>query len=376
MPEPPRLPTDLSVYLPQLSLILPVKCHPAVSELTEGSEQWIRENLLVGYPAEQDELLEQASALFGCLCYPTAKTAQARTICDFMAWLFAQDFFLNHDPEAAGGSESAAISIFSDFMGILRGDRSAIPQNNMGTYEVSLSEVWGRIDNLAAGKAQRERLIESVHSYLRGAATEVGKRVQDEVFTLEEYMKVRRESVGGIMCLRFAEFGTGFDLSEQFAASSHLDELTRIANEHFIFCNDLFSFRFEYYKGDYMNAVIVLMSDKGRSAQEAVYEVCDAVEAREREFVYKREQVLSSALASDPGVRAYIDAVSYFLAGNTRWSYVTPRYHGRGYIWNGLTAAKLTLKPQRTVFSSPGGTWSEAACLLQRPGFRGILRAE
>jgi hypothetical protein len=110
-----------------------------------------------------------------------------------------------------------------------------------------------------------------------------------------------------------------------------------------ILTNDLFSFRKELDLGDPINAVAVLRQERGLDELETTALIAELVEDRERVFLERRAAIAASPLGRDPGVRLTLEGFGDLLAGNLRWSYLTPRYHGAGHRWEGTTTTEAAL---------------------------------
>jgi len=139
------------------------------------------------------------------------------------------------------------------------------------------------------------------------------------------------------------------DLSDLLDADPDLASLGGLAIEHILLCNDLFSFRTEFFHGDYFSAVAVLMRTHRQQLPAAVRTVADRIAAADQALTQRAEFLRDRY--TDPSVRAYIQGVLAIPAGNLRWSRETARYNGSGTTWNGLRSGVLTLHPDRTTLS-------------------------
>jgi hypothetical protein len=168
-------------------------------------------------------------------------------------------------------------------------------------------------------------------------------------------MCTRRNSVGGKMYFLLAEHGLQIDLTDDLPGplpgDGPLGDLIATALDYLILANDLFSFRAECSKNDFANAVSAFIFQDGLDLKGAIDKLCDVIDTREREFLVKRDHILAGAIGQRPDVQAYLAALGYMMSGNLHWSYLTPRYHGQGHIWNGSTSGTVTLQPDRTIFA-------------------------
>jgi hypothetical protein len=170
-------------------------------------------------------------------------------------------------------------------------------------------------------------------------------------------MSTRRDSVGGKMYFVLVEYGLLIDLAEDLPGplpgAGALGELIGSTLDYLILTNDLFSFRAECAKDDYVNAVAAVIVQDALSLQGAIDKVCEVADEYEEDFLARREAILRSPLGRRSDVRAYVEVLGSMMSGNLRWSYLTPRYHGTGHVWNGATSGTVTLHPDRTIFDRP-----------------------
>jgi len=167
---------------------------------------------------------------------------------------------------------------------------------------------------------------------------------------VDTYLDIRRLSVGLQPSIITAEYVLDQDLTEALAADPELARLGGVAVEHAMFVNDLFSFREECFKGDNFNIVASLLHTEGHTLQRAIEIICDKVREADEALVN-----LSNALRrryTAPSMRAYIDILNTFCAGNLRWSMETTRYNGHDSAWNGLRSGVVTLHQNQTSIAA------------------------
>ncbi|WP_373314673.1 terpene synthase family protein [Streptomyces longispororuber] len=164
--------------------------------------------------------------------------------------------------------------------------------------------------------------------------------------TYEQY----RSSSIGECCFPLLEFGLGVDLSDRLAELPELRRLNALVGRHWIGVNDIFSYRKELYSGDTMNEIQLALAENGGDLQAAVDRVAATVHRVEADFDHLTAQLRAGPAALDSDLGVYLDALEAMIAGNLEWSYLTPRYNGRGHTWNGLTDATVLLTPHHTLY--------------------------
>lgn len=329
--------------LPEIRSELPVCRHPSYRLIESRGLRWARTYIPFETAAQRERFVEEAHCVWTCLLFPGGSPRRVQDICDLTLLLFAtDDAFV--DRKRAGASLDDARRILAQAAAVMHG-AEADPSE---PWVPGLRDIWGRLVARMPPR-QLERIAVSLVALYRGAEREVAVRIGGDVPPVEDYMRLRKESVGAKIYLALAEYAIGTDMTAALGASSAVRELHDVASEHLILTNDLFSFRKEHYDGDAINAVTVMRHHAGLGLQEVVNELCQAIEGREREFIAKRDAILDSALGQHDDIRVTLRALGYLLSGNLRWSYLTPRYHGAGYRWNGSTSGEVGLYPDRTV---------------------------
>jgi hypothetical protein len=338
------------VRLPQLAQRLPVRCHPGLKRIRRRSNRWVREHLGFALTdgTASDHFFACDYGLWTCLILPTSIEKRALDACDWTQYFFMFDNVCSGAGKLARQTDSAR-ELFGAIKAIVCG-QEATPGD---AYATAFEDAWLRITSpMPAGQARR--FAASVDCFLNGCLAEVGSRAAGRILDFETYMRTRHDSVGGKMYFLLAEHGLGIDLTDALPGSlpgtGPLGELTATALDYLILTNDLFSFRAECTKGDFVNAVSAFVLHDGLSLQGSIDKLCEVIDARECDFLAQRAAILRGPLASRPDVQAYVEALGYMMAGNLHWSYLTPRYHGLGHVWNGASSGTLTLYTDRTVF--------------------------
>ncbi|MBB5110080.1 terpene synthase family protein [Streptomyces spectabilis] len=104
------------------------------------------------------------------------------------------------------------------------------------------------------------RYIRSWQEWFENALLENEFRKARQIPSLETYLDFRLLSVGLLPCIVSAEYFLDQDLTELVAADAQLARAGRVAVEHAMLVNDLYSFRQECFRGDNFNCVSVLVS--------------------------------------------------------------------------------------------------------------------
>ncbi|WP_405680926.1 terpene synthase family protein [Streptomyces sp. NBC_00048] len=189
-----------------------------------------------------------------------------------------------------------------------------------------------------------QRYARTLHEFLDACHAERGLIDSRAVLDLPTYEYHRHRSIGEC-CLPLLEFALDTDLTDRLDELPELRRLNVLVARHWIGVNDVFSYRKELYSGDTMNEIHLALADNGGNLQAAVDRIAAIVHRVETEFDNLTTTLRAGAAGQDSSLRAYLDALEAMIAGNLEWSYLTPRYNGRGHTWNGQKDTTAILTP-------------------------------
>jgi hypothetical protein len=317
---------EAQIHLPDFPSLLPAKAHPDTGWLAETSNQWARTRLraCVRTDAELEDFIEGGIARLVCHMLPQAPRTVVLATCDLFQYLVLLDDAFS-DKGLLGASEHAARHVAGRVMTALTGWGGG-PDLATGAVHDAASRLRPA---LSAG--QWERLAAGVADYLDGCVIEVATRADDGLADFEAYTRHRRVTVGMKWILVLAELTPGQQLNPAIPGHA-LGELHNIALDHLWMVNDLFSFLKEYHGREFTSAIPVLRRSADCSPQDAVNWILGQVAGRERAFADLRDTLLAGPLASEPGLRAYLDNIGYVMSSALHWSWDTSRYHVPGVL--------------------------------------------
>jgi hypothetical protein len=304
------------VGIPRLRCRLPVRLHPDHREIERRGVSWARATLPFASDLQRDAFIDEQHCLWTCLLFPTGAAERVQDICDLTLLLFATDDAFVEHPDGAGAILDAARDV-------IRGGDGAAD----GLWGQPLHDVWTRLTRHMP-PAQLRRVAGGMDALYRGAAAEVAMRRNDTVPSFEDYMRLRKESVGARIYLVLAEYAIGTDLTRIAGTSRALAALHDVASEHLILANDVFSFHKEDAAGDVINAVSVLRRRAGLSVERSLSRLRREIRLREWVFIRRRDAFLRSVDGRHDEVIRAVEALGFMLSGNVHWSHVTRRYQG------------------------------------------------
>ncbi|MGK5628209.1 terpene synthase family protein, partial [Streptomyces sp. URMC 123] len=334
--------------LPALPRFLPARRRPGIAALETRGRAWLAHHLREAYDSPQllDEFLDHRTTLWNLLVYATARDDRIDLICRWIDVLFSvDDVFVHASPQRLQRLGVPALAR------VLAGEK--VPA------ETTYTRVFGQLRERTRAvmpDALWERYRHSLEGFLDACRTERGLARDADTLDLATYEKYRNLSIGEC-CYPLAEFGLGIDLTVALRDHPELSGLAPLVSRHWIGVNDIFSYRKELYSGDTMNEVRLALADNGGDLQAAVDRIAATITRVEDEFDSLRARLRGGPAGQDPAVLRYLDALEWMIAGNLEWSYLTPRYNGRGHIWDGRTRATVILTPGRTLYLPASEEW-------------------
>ncbi|MFF3322078.1 isoafricanol synthase [Streptomyces sp. NPDC002889] len=365
------VPSDPTRRTAAIRIPFPARFSPHAERARRHTLQWLQETgLLTGESAtvEYDALrLERLMAYF----YPDATGKDLELAADFNAW-----FFIFDDQFDGGlGMRPEAIERVVATLGRTMATDDAPQASGMaGGSGLSgpplvraFRDIWRRA---TAGTPEdwQLRFRTHWHAYMAAHQGEAHNRNADRLPTLEQFLRVRRHSIGVQPCLDFIERCGGYTLPDELHGSSPLREMREITGDVVIFVNDIVSLVKELAAGDVNNSVVVLREQKDCTLEQSVEHIAALANAQTARFdrlALDLPKTLSERGVL-PEVRGHIDhyveGMGHLMAGNLAWSLATARYDetgiaavsgGRQRPWAYLAAPpECSATPQRGVRES------------------------
>lgn len=371
-------------FLPELPRSLPWRYHPQAAQIEFASNGWVRAYLSDCFSSESELLffLRQRNGLYGPLTVPDADARRARDVADWYQFVTVIDTFVS-DRTGLGANLADARAVFAAIIGDFipeqpqgdetrstpvrpgetrpdetrpdqarsdqaRTDQARVDQARVDqvAYGRAARDLWERIST-GLSRAQTGRLVAALASFLRGCATEIDAKLAGTVPDYETCLAVRLDSFGCDFIELMTEYGAEVDLSDIVAELAAVHDHCR---RQMIIINDLLSWRKEHAQNDPMTVVRVLVEHDGLALQPAVDQLCGLVAWHEREYARARDELLAGPLGARDDVRRYLGALDLLMGGSQEFEYLTPRYFGDGFVWDGATSGWVDLYAPVTRF--------------------------
>lgn len=266
--------------------------------------------------------------------YPTLKKARLALVVAINEFAYATDFVFDDidGGEAAGHGLAGYIDVFA---GLAAQAQALLSPRQYERLMVAVAEAFDHIGKQRDASVREQSSGEIYDRHLNSGWIWVAELI--------------------------LELAIGVDLSAYLDSDSLLRQYYHAGCSAGVLVNDIFSLRKEYYSGaGRFNVVPALARERGISFADAVTAVAQWTLREEQRCYELRDRLLASPAGSDPGVRAFITAFEYWLAGNLHWSRLTPRYHGKGFEYDGTTEGTMVLHPERTIYVPVGSDEASA----------------
>nr|WOJ44888.1 linalool/nerolidol synthase [Ganoderma lucidum] len=315
---------------------LPRRINPHYNDVSAESADWTRSFKPFG-PAAQKAFDKCDFGLLTALVYPTQDRDTYRSACDLMNLFFVID-------DHTDTLDEANVQMLADIsMNALLNPTKLRPDGESIIGEIT-RQFWSRATRHATptGRARFERAWER---YTASVVEQAKDRDRGRMRTVEEYMAVRRLTIGAEPC--FALAALGLSLAQEVYDHPLLRELQSDVADILIYDNDLVSYNKEQASGDDLhNIVTIAMHENSQGLDEALQWVA----ARHRERVahalaiWPRALALSFSPRVDEDLLVYIEHLMNWPRGSDCWDFESGRYFGED---------GLRIQKERVVELSP-----------------------
>ncbi|KAG1742745.1 isoprenoid synthase domain-containing protein [Suillus paluster] len=225
------------------------------------------------------------------------------------------------DSENAAGTK-AMVDIVLD---ALDNPHKARPQGECILGEIS-RQFWARAIQTASLPSQRH-FLDSYTAYLRAVVVEAVDREQSRRRSIDDYLKLRRDTCGAKSA--FAVYEMGMELPDEVFYHPVIVELVDCIIELILIDNDMLSYNREQATGDenhnLVSAIMLELSlDRGGAMAWAARYHTDV----EKKFIDGRSKVPSWGASTDALVKEYFDGIATWARANCCWSFEAQRYFG------------------------------------------------
>lgn len=268
---------------------------------------------------------QKFSYLSSCL-YPEIDIEKGVWISKLYLWLFYMDDMT--DDLHIGQKADFWNYLLSGSVNVMEGKPLGFNPDRISLFLNAFSDLATEFDVLVSGNKELKGLIFSeVLNYMQKNKIEAEFKDKKTLPSWEEYQDIRPAFSGGNLALALCAFESGENFTSDSSDWKDTSDLRVQAAKLIYLSNDLISYQKEADRGDFMNAVALLMQHKGMSFKEAQQEVLNLHAEGLEEFVMMDKKWREEYRPENSGVLKYLKQIKYKIAGSVHWSLsISPRY--------------------------------------------------
>ncbi|MFJ8228494.1 pentalenene synthase [Streptomyces sp. NPDC094448] len=318
------MPRGIELHIP-----FPSRISPDADRAGERHLIWPRSHGLLNDEQAVRKHEEARYAELAARFYPDATGADLDLGVDLMSWFFVFDDLFD-GPE--GEDPAAAQALVDSTMEALR-----LPVRSSDAPVVrAFSDLWRR-SREGMSAQWRRRAAEHWRAYLQGYVTEAAHRQRGVMPTVEEHLRLRRETIGVHPTVDLAERIGRFEVPGRIHTAPWATEMRAIAAEVDTIHNDLCSVEKEEARGEMHNLLLILERRGHRTRAEGVEEMRRMIRSRTERFLVLESRLPglcdSSRLteAERVPVFRFTDALRAVMRGDYDWAEGSGRYTSAGH---------------------------------------------
>ena len=311
---------DCSVILPDLfSSIMAIKpvINPHYHEVKPKADAWIAK--IVQANEKWAQRTSRADFCYLAAAWaPDCDEEALRIMVDWNHWVvvFDDQFdegHLSHNLAAAQAEIDRAIAVIDD----VNPDKFIAMSEDPVRY--ALQSIWSRIKERSSKQTQDHWREMHLH-YFTGLLDQVKTQSEGRVFTrdVQEYMRMRRDTIGAYPAIALTEFAVGIDLPKKVLSHPSLQECMAVSVDLVLLVNDILSYTKDLKLGVDHN-LISLLTQQGLSTQQALNRIGSMLDE-----CYRRWYIALAGLPPygeniDRPILRFVDACRNVALGNLYW---------------------------------------------------------
>jgi hypothetical protein len=249
--------------------------------------------------------------------YPAADAELLQLVADILTWFFVSDD--QYDERKLGASPQKMDKICDNFVRLLRTGNLRLAISPLGQ---ALLDIRGRLTR-RAGAAWLRRFTSSMELYFQGCLAESRNRQNGVTPDFEEYLQIRRASVGTYPCFDLGELAMSQPCPDELVTWPVVAMLRDLATDVVAWINDIVSYQKESSFNDPHNVISVFMNDCGIAHP--------AAQARTVELINQQldcftEHARAARATLGPAGSEYVEGLESWIRGVYDWSFTSDRY--------------------------------------------------
>ncbi|KAG1889676.1 terpenoid synthase [Suillus fuscotomentosus] len=283
-------------------------------------------------PKSQEAFDKCDFALLTALLYPKAPREHLRSGCDLMNLFSIVEEYTDMENEAV---TKERVDIVLD---ALHNPHKIRPKGECILGEIT-RQFWARAIQSASLPSQRH-FLETFGEYINSVVVEALDREQSRRRSLDDYLKLRRKTVG--VKPSFSIFEMGIDLPDEVFYHPVIMNLADCITELIIIDNDMMSYNKEQAAGNaFHNLISIVMLELDLDRGSAMAWAAHYHTEVQKRFIDGLAKVPSWGPSIDVLVKEYLNGVANLARACHSWSYESQRY----FATKGLEIQQTRLIP-------------------------------
>ncbi|KZV60851.1 terpenoid synthase [Peniophora sp. CONT] len=258
--------------------------------------------------------------LFAALSFPNADARHLETCLAFFLWAFSTDDLsdegeFQNSPRDVQAGHDISMRVLHD----KDAPRPTYP------YAAMLYDILHSI-RTTSSQGVYERFCRAFEAWSSSQVTQSNNRKEHLFPSVEEFILMRRATIGGAMVEAMVEYSLDLDIPAHVFEDPIVQGMSDAANDAMTWPNDLCSFNKEQADGDYQNLVCIIMVERGVDLQAAVNILTDMLAERVRDYANLKQKLPSFGAEIDARLAVYYENLEHFVQGTVVWYYNSPRY--------------------------------------------------
>ncbi|KAG6879127.1 hypothetical protein C0992_005014 [Termitomyces sp. T32_za158] len=190
----------------------------------------------------------------------------------------------------------------------------------------ALRQLWKLISKCSSAAA-RGRLMKSLDNFTKAVATQAHDRALDYIRDIDEYLLIRRETIGAKQAFIVLEFE--LNLPDEVFEDPIIQDFIDACVDLIILSNDLYSYNVEQARGDEdHNLVTVLMHHQHVTLNEAMTWIGNYASKRVQGVLNNLSHVPYFGEEYQADLERYLNGLCNWVRANDSWHFESGRYFG------------------------------------------------
>ncbi|KAF9255786.1 terpenoid synthase [Marasmius fiardii PR-910] len=298
-----------------------LKQNPDQEQAKQAAIQWFKRYRVFDEKKSRRWLQYGRFDLFAGPSFPDAELSQLETCLAFFFWAFSTDDLsdegeLQCKPDEVDYGHEASRRILND---------PNAPQPDY-PYAAMLWDILRRIRSTSSPGTEYCRFVQAYLDWSGSQVQQASNRNVDRIPPVEEFILMRRCTIGAAMVEAMVEYSLEIDLPDYVFEDPIFVAMSQATSDIMTWPNDLCSFNKEQADGDYQNLVCVLQHAYQLDLQGAVDMLTEMIRNRVHDYVNLKKRLPSFGPEVDAELSRYHIGLENFTQGCVVWYYSSPRY--------------------------------------------------